>query len=60
MTNTELKTMIPANDELTEDDLQHVAGGCILPVAVRPAVTLYGKVVYSVACLAAQLKNLCR
>ena len=59
MKNTELQNMIPATDELTEEDLMNVNGGCIISAA-RPVVSLYGKLVYSVACLGAQLKNLFR
>lgn len=59
MKNTELQNMIPATDELTEEDLMNVNGGYIIPAA-RPVVSLYGKLVYSVACLGAQLKNLFR
>lgn len=60
MKNTELQNMIPATDELTEEDLMNVNGGYIAPIAARPLVTLYGKFVYSVACLGVQLKNLFR
>lgn len=59
MKNNELQNMIPATDELTEEDLMNVAGGYIIP-AVRPVVSLYGKLVYAVACLGSQLKNLFR
>ena len=59
MKNTELQNMIPATDELTEEDLMNVNGGYIISAA-RPVVSLYGKLVYSVACLGAQLKNLFR
>lgn len=59
MKNTELQSMIPMGDELTEEDLMNVTGGYIIP-AVRPVVDLYGKLVYAVACLGAQLKNLFR
>lgn len=59
MKNAELQNMIPATDELTEEDLMNVNGGYIMPV-VRPVVNLYGKLVYAVACLGAQLKNLFR
>lgn len=59
MKNTELQSMIPMGDELTEEDLMNVTGGYIIP-AVRPVVNLYGKLVYAVACLGAQLKNLFR
>ena len=60
MKNTELQNMIPAADELTEADLMNVNGGYITPVGARPIIHLYGKFVYSVACLGAQLKNLFR
>lgn len=59
MKNAEMKNMISMNDELTEEDLMNVTGGYIIP-AVRPVVNLYGKLVYAVACLGAQLKNLFR
>lgn len=59
MKNTELQSMIPMGDELTEEDLMNVNGGYIIPAA-RPVVSLYGKLVYAVACLGSQLKNLFR
>ena len=59
MKNAEMKNMISMNDELTEEDLMNVAGGYIIPAA-RPVVNLYGKLVYAVACLGSQLKNLFR
>ena len=59
MKNNELQNMIPMSDELTEEDLMNVTGGYIIP-AVRPVVSLYGKLVYAVACLGSQLKNLFR
>ena len=59
MKNNELQNMIPATDELTEEDLMNVTGGYIIPAA-RPVVSLYSKLVYAVACLGSQLKNLFR
>lgn len=60
MKNAEMKNMISMNDELTEEDLMNVNGGYIMPVGARPVVNLYGKLVYAVACLGSQLKNLFR
>lgn len=59
MKNAEMKNMLSMNNELTEEDLMNVNGGYIISAA-RPVVSLYGKLVYSVACLGSQLKNLFR